>query len=81
MLRLLSTIAVVVLLLGCNSKKKENIGINTMSFISQQLENTLKAENNPSKIPRTTNADGSLKTVGIYNWTSGFFCRKFMVHV
>jgi len=45
----------------------------TMGFISEQLENTLKAENDPNKTPRTIDSDGSLKTVGIYGWTSGFF--------
>ncbi len=73
MLRFPGVIGLVVLMLGCTSNKEEIKGLETMGFISSQLENTLEAENNPGKIPRTTDSDGSLKTVGIYSWTSGFF--------
>ena len=73
MLRILNLIIFAVVIVGCNSTKEKNVDLETMAFISKQLENTLKVENNPSKIPRTTDADGNLITVGTYNWTSGFF--------
>jgi len=56
---------------SCNNERE--ISKDTMSFITSQLENTLRAESNPGRIPRTINSNGSLKTVGIYSWTSGFF--------
>jgi unsaturated chondroitin disaccharide hydrolase len=73
MLRFSGIIVFAVLMLGCVSNKEEIKDFDTVGFISEQMENTLKAENDPNKIPRTTNSDGSLKTVGIYSWTSGFF--------
>jgi unsaturated chondroitin disaccharide hydrolase len=73
MLRFSGIIVFAVFMLGCTSNKEEVKDFDTMGFISEQMENTLKAENDPNKIPRTTNPDGSLKTVGIYSWTSGFF--------
>jgi chondroitin AC lyase len=44
-----------------------------MSFITHRLETILATETNPNKIPRTINKDGSLITVDVYDWTSGFF--------
>jgi unsaturated chondroitin disaccharide hydrolase len=72
MLRFLCVAFVFALFAGCDNNKEEE-AFDTMGFIADQFENTLQTENNPDRIPRTTNADDSLKTVGIYNWTSGFF--------
>lgn len=44
-----------------------------MDFICQQFSNTLATVDDPTKIPRTLGLDKELQTVGIYNWTSGFF--------
>jgi unsaturated chondroitin disaccharide hydrolase len=73
MLRFLCALFALVVLAGCTSIKKEKKDFDTMGFITDRFEYTLQAESNPTKIPRTTNSDGSLKTVGIYSWTSGFF--------
>lgn len=53
-----------------STKEKE---IDKMSFITHRLQTILANETNPNKIPRTINKDGSLLTVDIYDWTSGFF--------
>lgn len=60
----------VIAITAFSTKEKE---IDTMSFIANRLQTTLKIETNPTKIPRTINKDGSLNTVDIYDWTSGFF--------
>ncbi|MCY1719366.1 glycoside hydrolase family 88 protein [Prolixibacteraceae bacterium Z1-6] len=75
MLRFFSVLCVLALLAGCTAKEKGKgkESFDTMGFIAKQFDNTLATESNPTKIPRTIIEDGSLKTVGIYNWTSGFF--------
>ena len=70
---LVVVMAIVVCFTACKNEKKEVLSADQMSFIKGQFENTLKIAKNPTKIPRTINRDGSLKTVGIYNWTSGFY--------
>jgi unsaturated chondroitin disaccharide hydrolase len=65
-----------VLLLGLICCKTKTSTINSekeMAFITGQYENTLSIVTYPTKIPRTIQKDGTLKTVGIYDWTSGFF--------
>jgi unsaturated chondroitin disaccharide hydrolase len=42
-------------------------------FASQQLTNMMKNAKDPAAIPKTTSKDGSLKTVDIYDWCSGFY--------
>ncbi|MGB3152429.1 MAG: glucuronyl hydrolase, partial [Maribacter sp.] len=71
--RLLGVFCALAILAGCASQKKEKENFDTLAFIAGKLDTTLQTESNPTKIPRTINEDGSLKTVGIYNWTSGFF--------
>lgn len=51
--------------INMRNKPEELIGI--------PYQNTLDAVRGGNEIPRSLNKDGSLKTVGIYNWTSGFF--------
>lgn len=67
----------LLVLISCgNLKNNPNSfrGVNDkFQFISQRLENSLNADPNPHKIPRTIKKDGSLVTVGPYDWTSGFF--------
>lgn len=73
MVRTISILAVAIFIAGCTTKQEPKAVFDVMEFIAGQLENTLQEENNPTKIPRTINADGSLKSVDIYSWTSGFF--------
>lgn len=74
MIRFIKYSFILFFVVGCVSKQKEETNaIDILEFISTQYENILKEEKNPKKIPRTINPDGSLKTVNIYNWTSGFF--------
>ncbi len=73
----LSLLCVLAIVTSCVKKKEEKIN-NTnngvdMVLITQRINNAIKATPDPKKLPRTTNNDGSLKTVGAYNWTSGFF--------
>lgn len=44
-----------------------------MQFIKGQFENILAVTDDRIKIPRTITENGELKTVDIYDWTSGFF--------
>lgn len=75
MRRFLSFICVLVLLTSCAKGvgKKNSRESKTMDFITQRLDYTLQHDTDPTKIPRTITKDGSLKTVGKYDWTSGFF--------
>lgn len=65
----LSLIGVVIITAFSTKEKK----IDTMSFITHRLQTILMNDSNPNQIPRTINKDGSLITVGVYDWTSGFF--------
>lgn len=44
-----------------------------IEIASQHYKNALLQNNDPTKIPRSTNMDGSLKTVNSSDWCSGFF--------
>ena len=46
---------------------------NAQKVSTAHLINKLKKEKNPLVIPRSVFADGRLKNVGMYDWTSGFF--------
>ncbi len=68
----------IVLIAGAavfiNSCKQDTVlNENKMNFIVGQFENTLAESKDTTKLPRTVSNDGSLKTTGIYGWTSGFF--------
>ena len=67
----------VIALWSCSTsstlKEEKVLNDEQLSFIKGQFENTLKVAQDPTQIPRTTLDDESLKTVGIYNWTSGFY--------
>ncbi len=72
-LRYMFVLAIVV---SCANAKKENVKSDnkkTLDFISNRLENTLQSQPDPTRIPRTLTKDGNLRTVGKYDWTSGFF--------
>ena len=56
----------------CSSKKDSFVNSN-MNFIADQYNLLLSQGNDSTKIPRTINPDGSLKKVGEFDWTSGFF--------
>ena len=55
----------------CTSKN--DLLHNDIVFASGQLSGMMKYAQDPSAIPKTTNKDGSLKTVDIYDWCSGFY--------
>lgn len=67
--RFLSLVCVLAIT-AFSAKEKE---MDKMGFIAHRLQTTLKNNTNPNEIPRTINKDGSLRTVDIYDWTSGFF--------
>ncbi len=62
-------------LLSCNTSPKSVVDINKQfAFAAQQTEGLLKNLCDTAlQFPLSINSDGNLKTVGIYNWTSGFF--------
>ncbi|RIH63288.1 glucuronyl hydrolase [Mariniphaga sediminis] len=72
-IRLLPVIIISSLLIACTVKEKSVLNQKQMDFIEKQFENTLAIARDYTQNPRTIKEDGSLKTVGIYNWTSGFF--------
>jgi chondroitin AC lyase len=77
MVRIIGSLTALVLMAGCALKQQPEQELiapgDALEFIRGQFENTLQEEDDPTKVPRTLNEDGSLKTVGIYSWTSGFF--------
>uniref|UniRef100_UPI0032176701 glucuronyl hydrolase n=1 Tax=uncultured Draconibacterium sp. TaxID=1573823 RepID=UPI0032176701 len=73
MKQLLGMICVLAILSACTTKTNEKDQFDIMGFIAEKFENTLQTESDSTKIPRTIDENGNLKTVGVYNWTSGFF--------
>ena len=72
--RLLLMLTVVAIIISCDTAmKKEKPFAKEIEFAKKQTNNTLAIAKDPTRIPRTTKEDGKLHTVGIYNWTSGFF--------
>ncbi len=63
----------LVLFLGCTRVEETVLTKEKMQFIASQFENALAVTNDPTRIPKTINQNGELKTTGIYGWTSGFF--------
>ena len=65
----------VIILTSCNTanRKAKHMIQENFEFAQKQYSNMLKANTDPTQIPRTTSKDGSLKTTDIYSWTSGFF--------
>lgn len=60
-------------MLSCQRNEKTVLSKDQLHFIEGQLENTLADAKDPFLIPRTIKKDGTLITVNIYDWTSGFF--------
>lgn len=58
---------------ACTASKPKIVSDKQMSFICSQMNNTLKVATDPTRVPRTTDDSGKLKTTNIYDWTSGFF--------
>ncbi|MFV0565342.1 MAG: glucuronyl hydrolase [Flavobacteriaceae bacterium] len=73
--RFLSIICFLLILTSCGNTKKigQTQDNNTMDFAIKRLETALHDTPNPKRIPRSIKKDGSLKSVGPYDWTSGFF--------
>jgi unsaturated chondroitin disaccharide hydrolase len=71
---LLPGIFAVAIILNSACKKESAILTPEMkNFFTVQYKNTLSVATDPTRIPRTISADGSLVTTDIYDWTSGFF--------
>ncbi len=70
---LIAGVSLMVLFFSCKMQENQVVTQEQLNFIKGQFENTLKIATSPASIPRTILDDGSLKTVGIYNWTSGFY--------
>ena len=66
-------LALIAILTACNRKEKPVLSNEEMQFIKGQFDNALAVAVDPVKIPRTITKNGKLKTVDIYDWTSGFF--------
>lgn len=62
-----------VFFISCNKNEKTRLTDEKMAFIIKQYENVLDELSDPTRVPRTINRNGELKTTGIYGWTSGFF--------
>ncbi len=69
---LVTAVSLALLSLSC-SRDKSRVTPERKQFILGQFENTLKDDPDPTRVPRTTEPDGTLKTTDIYEWTSGFF--------
>ncbi|MEX0363017.1 MAG: glycoside hydrolase family 88 protein, partial [Allomuricauda sp.] len=63
----------LLVLFSCKTSRVTALPEHKLSFFTSQYENSLKENNDPTKIPRSTSDKGKLKTTGIYGWTSGFF--------
>jgi chondroitin AC lyase len=60
-------------LFSCQREEATVLSKKQMEFVENQFDNVLAVAADPSKIPRTVTENGDLKTVDIYDWTSGFF--------
>tara|TARA_R110002050_G_scaffold300778_1_gene472537 strand:- start:5901 stop:7136 length:1236 start_codon:yes stop_codon:yes gene_type:complete len=65
--------SLLVVLFSCERKETTVLNESQMKFIENQFDNALTIANDPFSIPRTITENGDLKTVDIYDWTSGFF--------
>ncbi len=69
---LVAAVLISALVASC-AKDKNGLTPEKKQFILGQFENTLKADPDPARIPRTTDKNNNLTTTDIYGWTSGFF--------
>lgn len=61
------------LLTACSGSQKEENFSKEIKFTVSQFGNISALGLKPNQIPRTIDKDNKLTTVGVYNWTSGFF--------
>jgi rhamnogalacturonyl hydrolase YesR len=66
-------VALGLLVMNCKTPETKMDFSNEIDFAIAQTNNALEVATNPERIPRTLDANRELTTVGIYNWTSGFF--------
>ena len=69
-------VGIVVLILafcGYGALQYLEKGSNVLELAEVQYNLALKEVKGTKEVPRSLKPDGSLKTVGVYNWTSGFF--------
>lgn len=53
--------------------QQNNTFVSALNISAKHLENATRSYVYPFRYPRTTNPDGTLKTVESHDWTSGFF--------
>ncbi len=69
----LSVIILIIAVSSCKQKQEEINFSKEIDFAVSQTNNVLTVASDSTRIPRTLNKKNELTTVGIYNWTSGFF--------
>ena len=70
---LLLFLSLILIFAGFQSCKKESIVEKDFSLADRQMRSMLASLGESSKLPRSILPDGALDTVGIKDWTSGFF--------
>ena len=72
---LIVILAATLSVMSCSSKTSDfdNRVDYALDYAVSQLKKSVESIDDPSKFARTNNPDGSWKTVGMYNWTSGHF--------
>ncbi|TKG95526.1 glucuronyl hydrolase [Puteibacter caeruleilacunae] len=73
MKKLIYCLGVVILAMGCSQVKHQDLYSKVIDAADNQYKKVLALNSDVTKVPRTLYDDGKLKTVNIYNWTSGFF--------
>ncbi|TKG94916.1 glucuronyl hydrolase [Puteibacter caeruleilacunae] len=71
----LFSVCAVLALFSCSQQQRPETNVldESLTFADQQFSNAMQITSDPNKIPRTLDKNRDLTTVGIYNWTSGFF--------
>lgn len=73
MSRYIYILTLLSLLTACSVSKIEDNFSKEIKFTVSQFENVLALGLEPNQIPRTIDKNNKLTTVGVYNWTSGFY--------
>ena len=69
----LYALAILTTIIACKPVQKKRDFTKEIQFAVSQTEHTLAVAEDSTRIPRTLDKNRNLTTVGIYNWTSGFF--------
>ncbi len=73
MKKIIGLTACVLLLMGWQQHRKSFFANDQLNTAQKMIQLALKSNTDSSKIPCTVDGDGKLKTVGLYDWRSGFF--------